>query len=669
DSLYTSSDLFTLSIDNSLIETSAILSITYTPVEFGPDTGTAYIKSNDPDEGLVQISLSGFGYFLSPDIELSTNTINFGDVMDGLIETQLLHVYNTGDAALELDTMYCTGNFSVMPSNGTVNIGDTLTLEVTFAPDDETSFAGTMTIVTGNDPDEDTLMVSLSGTGTQQSPIMELSDDSLYFGVVVAGQTVTRQTTIYNTGMLDLEVEELNMAGSELFTTDFSDATVEPGDSVDVVFQFAPTEQIIEAIATATILASGVANQTVTLEAGYFGPVWHVATTGSDETGDGAEENPYATIQHGIDESIDGDTVLVATGTYVENILIYAKNIVVLGEDRETTIIDGNQSGSVVHIESGDYAMDETEIDSTSHFSGFTIQNGESMGHGGGGIYISGSSPYLFNLKILNNYDPNKGGGIYMNESDPILTNVTITGNTADDGGGIYLENESDPTFTNVTITGNTAEYGGGGGIYCAYSDVNFEMINSIVWNNSNSQISGGDGWSSNAGTILYSDIQGGWGGTDNIDSDPLFCNPDSGDHSLAENSPCIDAGDPSSPYDPDGTITDMGAFGIGCESILSTDKDVIPLQYVLHQNYPNPFNPTTQIKYDLPEDALVAINIYDLMGRSIKSLVNSNQSAGYRSIQWNATNNLGEPVSAGMYIYMIQAGKFSQTKKMVLLK
>ena len=106
DSLFTSSDLFTLSIDNSLIETSAILSITYTPVEFGPDTGTAYIKSNDPDEGLVQISLSGFGYFLSPDIELSTNSINFGGVMDGLTGIQLLHVYNTGDAALELDTMY-----------------------------------------------------------------------------------------------------------------------------------------------------------------------------------------------------------------------------------------------------------------------------------------------------------------------------------------------------------------------------------------------------------------------------------------------------------------------------------------------------------------------------------------------------------------------------------
>jgi surface protein len=103
--------------------------------------------------------------------------------------------------------------------------------------------------------------------------------------------------------------------------------------------------------------------------------------------------------------------------------------------------------------------------------------------------------------------------------------------------------------------------------------------------------------------------------------------------------------------------------------TVLDTDLDFIPKVFALHQNYPNPFNPTTQIKYDLSEDAMVSITIYDLMGRSIRSLVNTTQSVGYRSIQWDATDNLGEPVSAGMYIYMIQAGEFRQTKKMVLLK
>ena len=102
---------------------------------------------------------------------------------------------------------------------------------------------------------------------------------------------------------------------------------------------------------------------------------------------------------------------------------------------------------------------------------------------------------------------------------------------------------------------------------------------------------------------------------------------------------------------------------------VLAIDIDLIPEVFALHQNYPNPFNPTTQIRYDLPEDAMVTITIYDIMGRSIRSLVNSKQTAGYRSIQWNATNNAGSPVSAGLYLYTIQAGDFRQAKKMVLLK
>ena len=103
---------------------------------------------------------------------------------------------------------------------------------------------------------------------------------------------------------------------------------------------------------------------------------------------------------------------------------------------------------------------------------------------------------------------------------------------------------------------------------------------------------------------------------------------------------------------------------------LLSVDPiSLIPEVFALHQNYPNPFNPTTQIRYDLPDNEFVSINIYDVMGRKIKSLVSINQEAGYRSISWNATNDLGQPVSAGMYIYTIQAGEFRQTRKMVLLK
>ena len=103
--------------------------------------------------------------------------------------------------------------------------------------------------------------------------------------------------------------------------------------------------------------------------------------------------------------------------------------------------------------------------------------------------------------------------------------------------------------------------------------------------------------------------------------------------------------------------------------SALGIDANTVPIVYALRQNYPNPFNPTTQLRYDLPEASHVRIMIYDLMGREIRTLVDMDQKAGYRSIQWNATNNNGSRVSAGMYLYMIQAGEFRQTKKMILLK
>ena len=88
-----------------------------------------------------------------------------------------------------------------------------------------------------------------------------------------------------------------------------------------------------------------------------------------------------------------------------------------------------------------------------------------------------------------------------------------------------------------------------------------------------------------------------------------------------------------------------------------------------LHQNYPNPFNPVTTFRYDLYEDSFVKITVYDMIGRVVKTMVNSQQNSGFKSVQWNATNDKGAPVSAGLYLYMIHAGEYISTKKMVLLK
>ncbi len=103
----------------------------------------------------------------------------------------------------------------------------------------------------------------------------------------------------------------------------------------------------------------------------------------------------------------------------------------------------------------------------------------------------------------------------------------------------------------------------------------------------------------------------------------------------------------------------------------LSTDEVVgeLPDDFILHQNYPNPFNPTTTIRYELPENSFVKITVYDLLGREVRKLVSGERVSGKHEVIWNARNDKGMPVSAGVYLISIQAGDIVQTKKAVLLK
>ena len=96
----------------------------------------------------------------------------------------------------------------------------------------------------------------------------------------------------------------------------------------------------------------------------------------------------------------------------------------------------------------------------------------------------------------------------------------------------------------------------------------------------------------------------------------------------------------------------------------LSIDALNIPEEFALHNNYPNPFNPITTIRYDLPQESDVTLTIYDITGRMVQTLVNESQQAGMKQIIWNVAD-----VSSGVYIYRIQAGGFTQTRKMILLK
>jgi hypothetical protein len=104
----------------------------------------------------------------------------------------------------------------------------------------------------------------------------------------------------------------------------------------------------------------------------------------------------------------------------------------------------------------------------------------------------------------------------------------------------------------------------------------------------------------------------------------------------------------------------DPGGNPVGITNINSD----IPKEFSLHQNYPNPFNPSTNIKFDIPKSSFVRISVYDISGKEISVLVNTQLLPGSYQADWNASN-----YSSGVYYYTLTAGHYYETKKMILIK
>ncbi len=317
------------------------------------------------------------------------------------------------------------------------------------------------------------------------------------------------------------------------------------------------------------------------------------------------------TIQAGIDAADDGDTVLVADGTYSgsgnTNLSFKTRRITLKSENGPSAcIIDGENKSN------GFYFDLHEEADSV--LSGFTITNCKTFGNGsaincytsptitnciitknttddyGGGIYIYSSSPNISDCIISQNKAGYSGGGIYCAGGTVAnITRCTITGNESGwDGGGIYCFISS-PTITNCLINANSANYGGGigfasaapgiinstitanlvdldgGGVYCHWATPTF--TNCIVWGNARNEFYIDEGTYNRSPIISYSDIRGGYSGEGNIDSDPEFVGK--GNYRLTSLSPCIDTatanGAPNKDIDgtsrPQGFGYDMGAY------------------------------------------------------------------------------------------------------------
>jgi hypothetical protein len=372
-----------------------------------------------------------------------------------------------------------------------------------------------------------------------------------------------------------------------------------------------------------------------------------------------------SSIQEGLNIASYGDTVQVAAGIYYENIIWPTQNgIKLFGAGMDSTIIDGNNQASVMRFD------DANIIDTSTVVRGFTLTNGNALPpwpeSQGGGICLFYASPILEYLNITGNTADDFGGGIYMwgSQSRPIIRYVIIANNTALSHGGVDCFAGA-PVFDHVTIAENSP----GGMYFETYGTI----INCIVAFNTYYGVRvEGTSFEPTYISMGYSDINDalqmiGYATVDTtgeiIDIDPDFVDLAGDDYHLMPESPCIDAGDPGYPYDPDGTRTDMGAFYFD-QTTAVDNLNLAPGEYIIFQNYPNPFNALTTIKYELPRQSMVTIEIYDIQGRKVNKIQSGLQPAGYHQVIWDA-----EEFSSGVYLYKLQAGDYSEVKKMVLVK
>jgi len=322
----------------------------------------------------------------------------------------------------------------------------------------------------------------------------------------------------------------------------------------------------------------------------------------------------------------------------------------------------------------------------------------------GGAIAFVGSELYVHNSKFIGNFNPHYtrtigGGAISLEGGITSITNNLFLSNSSSLAGAISSSN----TYLNIinnTFAGNTLSGENEAGHVIRIDNVgSFEMafVNNIIWDNgidSNYNIAL---YGENADPdFYYNNIQHGsesiwvedgfsFDGEyqNNLETDPIFTEQEPDLFALTQQSPSVNAGMSDMTaypipdldlagnpriYDGLVTIIDQGCYEFQGD-VVRADDSTIPVINGISSIYPNPFNPSTKINFNLKKNMLVKIEIFNLKGQKVKTVINSQMNAGIHNVIWNGMDSNESPVSSGIYFSRMETSEKISIKKMMLLK
>jgi hypothetical protein len=451
----------------------------------------------------------------------------------------------------------------------------------------------------------------------------------------------------------------------------------------------------------------------------------------------------YATIQAGIDASINGDTVLVAPGEYAGNIQFNGQEIVLTssnGPDMTTIlghIVISGYSDTASCIIQG-FTQNGQDHDPVYGLPGIRINSGRPIIVGNiisqniwqccGGIMVSSQSAVIRHNIIKDNWAIGEGGGIGIpgasnnveisyniithNGTGLVFQEAGIGGGISSRGGvrifynliydntsqcysypnsgcamggGIFIYNPPCQIYNNTIVKNyvhrtspNPPYVGGeGSGLYILWNSADSLVLeNNIISFNRRGgldlMVSPGspvvEGYNLVFGNAIY-DFNASETSLTDVFSNPLFVDTTQNDFRLQSGSPCIDAGNPEYPHDPDSTRIDIGALFFD-HSVNIDDNDAEYLiDFQLHQNYPNPFNAQTTISYFLPQHSIDNLRIFDITGRVVNKIVDECQEAGKYLYIWDGKDEKNNPVATSIYFYELNVGEEKQIKSMIMIR